>query len=393
MVDFSNTKVAFVRKSKKELRQSIQMFRVIGKPWVINAGKLLLHFALFIRFPIKWIIKPTIFKHFCGGENIEECQETISGLAYHNIKCILDYAAEGMNSEEDFDRVKDEVISNIKSARNNKNIPFCVFKPTGIANFNVLEKISAQKALSDSEEDMHSNIIYRFDQIFSAAHNYGVNVFVDAEESWIQKAIDDIVLEMMLKYNKERAIVQNTVQLYRTDRLKYLEETIEEAKNKQLFAGFKLVRGAYHEKERKRAIDLHYEIPVHQQKKETDKDYNASIKLCIQELDKVSVCIATHNEESCKLATSIMKSYKINNNDSRVYFSQLFGMSDHISFNLASNNYNVAKYLPYGTVRTVVPYLIRRAEENTSIAGQTSRELTLLTKELKRRKSIKTKPK
>jgi proline dehydrogenase len=338
-----------------------------------------------LYFPIP-IIRATIFKHFCGGENIEETAATTKRLAELNVKTILDYSVEGEQHESVFDANINEMQKSIEKAATNTNIPFAVFKPTGFGRFELLEKVNAKKQLSIQEKEEFERFTNRVDTLCQAAFKANVPVFIDAEETWIQNPVDELALEMMRKYNKEKAIVYNTAQLYRWDRIAYIKTLIATAKNEGFKVGLKLVRGAYIEKERERAEKMGYPDPMQKTKADTDRDYNLAQKICIENIETVSFCSGTHNEESALYLSQLMKEHHVSKNDSRIYFAQLLGMSDHISNNLAKADYNVAKYVPYGPVKDVTPYLIRRAEENTSIAGQTSRELQLIKKELERRR-------
>ncbi|MFZ4401620.1 MAG: proline dehydrogenase family protein [Bacteroidales bacterium] len=386
MQEFNNTEIAFSSKSKKELKRAYWLFKAIEKQWIVSFGNKMLAFALLIRFPIKWILKPTIFKHFCGGETIAECNHTINELGKSNIGSILDFSAEGNNNESDFDYVMNEIKEVIETSKTNRFIPFAVFKVTGLARIQLLEKINSKLELTISESDEFKKVQKRIDTICNSAFHAELPVFIDAEESWIQDTIDMLAIQMMEKYNHKNAIVYNTIQLYRNDRIDFLNKSIEKAKAQHYFVGFKLVRGAYMEKERERALSLGYSSPIHVSKEFTDKDYNKALEICIAHSDIVSICAGSHNEESNRLLTILINKNSFSKNDKKFYFAQLLGMSDHISFNLSHEGYKVAKYVPFGPVKSVLPYLIRRAQENTSIAGQTGRELNLIESELKRRK-------
>lgn len=386
-IDFSNTEIAFKSKSDKELNRAYWLFKMVGSPFFVGVGKALTSFALAIRFPIKWAVKPTIFKQFCGGETIADCKEIIGVLDNHGVGTILDYSLEGKESDKDLDATTDEVIKTIERARADEAIPFAVFKPTGISKFSTLEKANSNpdKVSGDLKVDFEKYLT-RMDQICAKAYELKVPVFVDAEDSWIQDAIDWSCEEMMIKYNQDQAIVYTTVQMYRWDRLEYLGRLLNLGREKGVRIGVKLVRGAYMEKERARAEEKGYKDPIQPNKAATDKDYDAALEFCINNLDVFELCAGSHNENSANVLAELLASNKVDNSDRRVYFAQLLGMSDHISFNLSNLGYNVAKYVPYGPVREVMPYLIRRAQENTSVAGQTSRELNLLKAERKRRK-------
>ncbi len=388
-VSFDNTEIAFSSQSNNDLKRSYWLFRLISNPTLVSIGKILTQIALAIYFPIKWIIKPTIFHQFCGGETVEESRKKIEELGKFNIKSVLDYSAEGKKSEDDFDNCTEECISIIKESAHNKNIGFLVFKPTGEGRMALLEKVSNGVLLTEIEKKEFDRVHERFNRICKSAHDAGVPVFVDAEETWIQRAVDVLANEMMSLYNKEKAIVFNTFQLYRTDRLEYLIDCFTLARRNNYFLGAKLVRGAYMEKERARAEKMNYPSPINESKEKTDSHYDSSLRFCMEHLDRISFCCASHNEKSSMLLINLMKEKNLPNNHPNIFFSQLLGMSDHISYNLASAGYNVSKYVPYGPVREVIPYLIRRAQENTSVKGQTGRELSLILREIERRKSGK----
>lgn len=385
MISFENTEIAFKSKSNSDLNKSYFLFNLIKRPSIVKIGSVLTEFAFNFRLPINGIVKATIFKQFCGGENIEECTETINKLSDFGIGAILDYSVEGKENESEFEKTKNETLNTLKKATQSANIPFCVFKVTGLSRFELLEQISANKELSETEKIEKNKIWERVDSICKSAFENSVPIFIDAEESWIQPAIDELAETMMAKYNTKSAIVYNTFQLYRKDRLDYLISSIEKANNKKYFLGAKLVRGAYMEKERDRAQKLNYPSPINPSKEATDSMYNNALNLCVENINTVSICAGTHNETSSLALVELMEKKSISKNDKRIYFSQLFGMSEHISFNLAKQGYNVAKYLPYGPVKDVLPYLIRRAQENTSVEGQTGRELSLIIKEKERR--------
>jgi len=383
---FDNTEVAFAYRTDKELRKAGFLFSVIKYPWMVKAGKVLLNTALFIHFPVKWFLKPTIFGHFCGGETVTECNKTIETLGKYNIKTILDYSSEGSEDEKSFDLTVNEIIRIIDAAALSHAIPFAVFKPTGIARFGLLEQVAKQITLNASESSEFEKVKKRFDRICDHAAQMGIPVFVDAEESWIQDAVDELVVEMMLRYNQQKPIVFNTLQMYRCDRPDYLKRLTETARQKNFFVGLKLVRGAYMEKERLRAARLNYPSPVYASKPQTDAAYNNAVEYCFLNSDIITFCNGTHNELSCALLTELINKNNLKHNDPHFWFAQLYGMSDHISFNLSKEGHNVCKYLPYGPVKSVMPYLIRRAEENTSIAGQTGRELQMIETEMRRRR-------
>lgn len=343
--------------------------------------------ALKLRLPISAPIKATIFRQFCGGESIAECDRTISDLGKFGIGTILDYSVEGKTSDEDFDQTVDIIIQTIHRAANDPHIPFAVFKVTGIGRHDLIEKASTHGYTPTSEEKAEIDVIVsRINRICHAAHEAGTSVFIDAEESWIQDAIDQWTFDMMLKYNKERCIVFNTLQMYRHDRLAFLRDCLELAQKHQVKYGIKLVRGAYMEKERARAIEKGYLSPIQATKADTDKDYNIALKEILENRSVFSLCAGTHNEDSSELLMNLMQEAQIDPQSEQFYFAQLLGMSNHISYNVAHAKYHVAKYVPFGPVKEVLPYLLRRADENTSVAGQTGRELSLIIKELDRRK-------
>ncbi len=343
--------------------------------------------ALKLRLPVNFIIKRTIFKQFCGGETINECTKTIHTLGAHQIGTILDYSVEGKIKEDDFDQTAKIIIQTIKKAASEKSIPFAVFKITGISEFSLLEKAAENRnSLTTSEEKMLNQVKSRINDICLNAKQMGVPVFIDAEESWVQDIIDQWAFEMMLLYNKEKCIVYNTIQMYRHDRLEYLKACFYRAKEANISYGIKLVRGAYMEKERIRAEEMSYPSPIQPNKEACDRDYDLALDYILDKINYFSLVAGTHNEESSKKLAISLSERNISRNDSRIYFAQLLGMSDHISFNLAHHKFNVAKYVPFGPVKEVMPYLLRRADENTSVAGQTGRELSLIKKELQERK-------
>lgn len=387
MVSFDNTQIAFISKSDSDLKKSFFLFKLMSKPMLVKYGGGLAPLGLKLGF--KGLIKNTIFKQFVGGENITDCGKTIEQLAKYNIGTILDYSVEGKESEKDFDACCKETIETIHRAKGDKNIPFCVFKVTGLARFDLLEKVTAKQTLTKAETEEYERVKQRVNQICKEAHDNNKPLFIDAEESWIQQAIDDLANENMARYNKNAAIVYNTFQLYRKDRLDYLKHSFEIGKANGYHVGAKLVRGAYMEKERDRAKEKGYPSPIQDTKENSDRDYNLALEFCVQHIDRMGLCAGTHNEKSSLVLVDLMTKNNIASSDKRIYFSQLLGMSDHISYNLTQNNYNVAKYVPYGPVKEVLPYLIRRAQENTSVKGQTGRELSLIIKEKERRKSAK----
>ena len=386
MISFDNTEVAFSSKSNRDLKRAYWLFRIIASPSIVKFGKKATNLALNLRLPISAPIKATIFRQFCGGETIAECDRTIADLGKFGIGTILDYSVEGKTSDEDFDQTVDIIIQTIHRAANDPHIPFAVFKVTGIGRHDLIEKASTPGYTPSTVEQAEIDVIVsRIDLICKAAHEAGTSVFIDAEESWIQDAIDQWTFDMMLKYNKEKCIVFNTLQMYRHDRLAFLNDCISLAKENNVKYGIKLVRGAYMEKERARAIEKGYPSPIQATKADTDKDYNAALKVILDNRSIFSLCAGTHNEDSSELLMNFMQEAQIDPQSEQFYFAQLLGMSDHISYNVAHAKYHVAKYVPFGPVKEVLPYLLRRADENTSVAGQTGRELSLIMKELDRR--------
>jgi proline dehydrogenase len=384
MLSFDNTEVAFSGKSNSELKWAHRLFKLIGNNKLIVFGKWATNFALAIKLPITGIIKKTIFKQFCGGENVEECKTVINKLDEYRIGTILDYSVEAKANEEELEGCCQELERGIKLASGAKEIPFVVFKVSGVAALSLLEKYNSEIPVNSAEYDA---AYARVERLCKAAYKANTPIFIDAEETWVQETIDRIAEEMMVKYNKEKAIVYNTLQLYRWDRLEALKNFHKIAKEKGYHLGVKLVRGAYMEKERERAEEKSYKSPIQVDKAATDRDYDLAIAYCAE--NSIALCAGTHNEESSLLLVKYMQENKLDKSDSNFYFAQLLGMSDHISFNLSKQGFNVAKYVPYGPVKEVIPYLIRRAEENTSVAGQTSRELGLISLEMKRRSLLK----
>jgi len=385
-LDFQDTAVAFADKSDAQLREKYRLFKLLNSPFLNALGSTAARFALSIGLPVEGLIKATIFEQFCGGETIEESEPVIQLLANSHIGTILDYSVEGKATEEDFDRTKDEIIRTIDRAKDDPKIPFSVFKVTGIAPLGTLERISNKKKLDAKSQAKCERIHRRVAEICEHAYEIGQPVFVDAEDSWIQDAIDRMAAEMMDRFNRERPIVFNTLQMYRTDRLQYLKEFRRQAKLDGYIPAVKLVRGAYMEKERERAAQKGYPSPIHATKAGTDADYDAAIEYCLKHVDTMAFVAATHNEESAHLLAEQMYQKDIPPDHPNVFFSQLYGMGDNLSYVLADNGYNVSKYVPYGPVADAIPYLIRRAQENSAAAGQVSRELELIARELKRRK-------
>ncbi|MEM0939571.1 MAG: proline dehydrogenase family protein [Bacteroidota bacterium] len=388
-INFDDSKTAFAYKSTTDLRKSHFVFSIMGKPWMVDLGTWLTNFALSIKLPVKGIIRYTLFDQFCGGESIIECGATIQHLGNENVHTILDYSVEGLKNEDGYNDVKKEALKVVDYASTNNNIPFCVLKLSGLGPTELMAKAQNDEKLFELEKTKLYYCEHRVDEIISKAAEKGLMVMIDAEESWFQNFIDGVAYRMMEKYNKERIVVFNTYQLYRHDVLDRMKRGLSRAENGDYHLGVKLVRGAYMEKERERAEEMGYESPIHEKKKGVDEDYDTALEICIKCIGRVGVCVGTHNEDSCKHMVHLMDEYGISPGDKRIYFAQLLGMSDNISFKLAGLGYNVAKYVPYGPVEKVLPYLFRRAEENSSIAGQSRREYTLVKKELKRRKQEK----
>ena len=387
MLSFENTEIAFKSKSTPDLKRAYWLFKIVSSPSIVKIGKVATNFALSLGLPIRKIVKSTIFKQFCGGESIEDCRNKMEELATYKVGTILDYSIEGKTTNEDFEKTVEIIIQTIQEGRNKKNIPFAVFKVTGIGSINLLEKASEKEGvLNEAQIQELEGIKNRIERICAAAHSAMIPVFIDAEESWIQAIIDSWALKMMQKYNLEKAIVYNTLQMYRHDRLEFLTRCSENAKKHGIKYGIKLVRGAYMEKERERAQKLGYPSPIYPDKNASDDAYNTALKFILEHEMLFALCAGTHNEESSMLLTQELERKQISRDNDKFYFAQLLGMSDHISFNLADAGYKVAKYVPFGPVKEVIPYLLRRADENTSVAGQTSRELSLIIKELDRRK-------
>jgi proline dehydrogenase len=388
LIHFDDTAVAFSYKSDSRLKKANFIFTVVNHPSISSLATAAVKVALTLRLPIKGLIRSTVFDHFCGGETIVKSEETIQRLAQFHVGTILDYSVEGAETEEGFDNTANEILRTFDKAKNNPAVPFCVFKLTGMAEFSLLEKIQSGGLLSEMEKVAFEHVRNRVDKICAKAYELKVPILIDAEDTWIQNTIDVLVYEMMEKYNKEQAIVFNTYQMYRVDMLNKLKEAFHRAAMLGYYLGVKMVRGAYMEKERDRAEKMNYPDPIHPSKEATDDCYNKGLAFCLDNKQRVALVSGTHNEYSNQYLAVLMQKHGLKENDSRVWFAQLLGMSDNISFNLAKAGYNVAKYVPYGPVEAVMPYLLRRAAENTSVAGQSSRELALIRKELKRRKSI-----
>ncbi len=385
-LSFEDTEIAFRHSSNSDLKRAYWLFKVINVNFLVKIGPPVTNFAIKIGLPIKGIIKATIFKHFCGGETIAECDKTIENLNRGGVGTILDYSIEGEDDEHVFDNTHDEIIRTIERAATDKAVPITVFKITGVGRFSLLEKLDEKASLTNDEQAEWEKVQARVLAICEKAHAKNIPVMIDAEESWIQETIDGLALDMMQRFNKQKAIVYNTYQLYRHDKLQSIKDDHQVAVKSGFILGAKLVRGAYMEKERKRAEEKGYLSPIQPDKQSADKDYDAALDYCTDHIDAIAFVAGTHNEESCRLLAELLDKKNIDHKNPHVYFSQLLGMSDNLSFNLAHSQYNVAKYVPYGPIKAVLPYLFRRAQENTAIAGQMSRELSLIVKEVKRRK-------
>ncbi|WP_396601113.1 proline dehydrogenase family protein [Algibacter sp. R77976] len=385
---FDNTEVAFSLKSDSELERAYFLFKMISIEPLVRIGTAATNFAIKAHLPIEGLIRSTVFDHFCGGVNEDDCLSVIDNMYSKGVSSVLDYSVEGKENEKEFDAAKDKILKIIDFAKDIDAIPIAVFKPTGFGRIYLYEKIGNGENLTSEEESEWQRVVERFDTVCNKAKENDVAVLIDAEESWMQDAADDLVTKMMQKYNTEKPIVYNTLQMYRHDRLAFLKKEHEKANVGKYFLGYKLVRGAYMEKENDRAEDNGYKSPICESKALTDENFNQALRYMINNIDCMSLFAGTHNEDSSYLLMELMNEKELANNDTRIWFGQLYGMSDHISYNLANNGYNVAKYIPFGPVKDVMPYLIRRAEENTSVAGQTGRELALLSKEKKRRKNL-----
>lgn len=386
-VSFDDTEAAFRRKDDKSLNKAYWIFRVIANNFLTRIGPPLTNFAFKAGLPITGIIRKTFFQHFCGGESIAGCRPAILQLATQGVSTILDYSVEGEESEASFDETCEEILRTVTYAKVNQNISFCVFKPTGLGSFDLYKKVSASETLSPDETAAYNRVKARIERICQACYYAGMKLLIDAEHSWIQDAIDDLTRDMMRRFNREKIVVYNTYQIYRHDKLASLKADHAVAETDGFMLGAKLVRGAYMEIERERAEEKGYPSPIQPNKPATDHDYDQALLFCLDHIDRVGLMAGTHNEASSQLLATEMDKRGLMRNHPNIHFAQLLGMSDHISFNLGEGGYNVAKYMPYGPVKAVMPYLFRRAAENTSVAGQTSRELQLIIKEKKRRKA------
>jgi len=382
---FNNTETAFKLKTDSQLERAYFLFKMIANEPLVRIGTAATRFALNLHLPVEGLIRSTVFDHFCGGISEEDCMPVVDSLHEVCVHSVLDYSVEGKEEDAQFDATLAKVIELTKFAEHKEAMPFSVFKPTGLGRFKIWEKVSAKQTLTELEEARWQRIQQRYDEVCKVAHECSISLLIDGEESWMQDAADELCEAMMEKYNKETPIVFNTLQCYRWDRLDYIKKAHKRAKAEGYKLGFKVVRGAYMEKENDRAEALGYPTPICASKQATDDHFNEVMKYILDNLQDISLFLGTHNENSNYLAMEIIDAKGFMKNDPRIWFGQLYGMSDHISYNLAKAGFNVAKYIPFGPVKDVMPYLIRRAEENTSVAGQTSRELTLLKREKERR--------
>ncbi len=387
-MDFNNTQTAFAYKSNRELIRDYQIFRLINIGWLVEVGTKTASrmMDMGIKTPVALGMRPTVYAVFCGGDSLELATKKINHLYQYGVQSILDYGVEGKEREEDFQRTEDAIRQAIFFAKNYNAVDIVCSKFTGLIPLSILEKLHAKETLTAAEEKIFASAKTRIYSLAQLAYDNNVSLFVDAEESWIQEPLDDLTRDLMLKFNKEKPIIYNTVQLYRKDRLDFLKQEIDKARQAGIIYAVKLVRGAYMEKEEIRAAKMGYENPIQVSKQHTDTDYDEAVKFAIENIGHTAICVATHNEESTTLATQLMQKHQLPNNHPHIHFSQLLGMSDHITFNLAKEGYNTSKYMPYGPVKDVIPYLIRRAQENTSVSGQMGRELKLLKQEVRRRK-------
>ena len=389
-INFEDTKTAFRIKSDRDLRRAYVLFKLISYPILVKIGNPVIRLFSALRIPVGWIVKPTAFKHFVGGETLEDCQPAVEKLKTANVYSILDYSVEGKETEKAINAALEETLRAVKNAGSNPDIPFAVFKPTAFGSHKALEILSSDKTPDRTSQEEGEKFRDRIGILCRTAFENDIPIMIDAEDTYIQHFIDRVVIEMMQKYNRERTIVFNTYQMYRHDRIDILKADIKKAREEKFFLGAKFVRGAYMERERARAARMGYQDPIQPDKEHTDRDYNLALKISIENLDVVSIFNGTHNEKSSMYLTELMKEHGVEPSDKRIWFSQLYGMSEHISFNLSAAGFNVAKYVPYGPVRYVLPYLMRRVEENTSVKGQTGRELALIKKERQRRKTNET---
>lgn len=381
---FEDTKTAFRLMSNNDLRKAYGLFKSVANPSLVTFGAWFLKFGKHLP-GMRYLLKNTIYSHFCGGETITDSLQTVEKLHTQNVYSILDFSVEGKEEEAEYDHCRDEILRNVDLSRQRKEIPFVVFKPTGFGNIQLYTKVSEGKELTDAEKVSWQRIVERFDSVCRRAYDNDVTIMIDAEESWLQPAADKLAEDLMQRYNQHKCIVVNTLQMYRHDRLAYLKSEFERAKQGNYKIGYKVVRGAYIEKEQDRAAKLGYPSPIQPNKEATDHDYNQALEFITAHHDTISLFAGTHNEVSSKLLMDLIDQHGFSHDYHKMWFGQLLGMSDNISFVVADKGYNVAKYVPYGPLNDVMPYLMRRAQENTSVAGQSSRELLLIEKELHRR--------
>jgi len=386
-LNFDNTEIAFSYLSNRELIKEYYIFKILNQPGLSKLGKSFTMKAFDLGLPITGLVKDTIFDAFVGGETIEESEPEIGMLQDNNVGTILDYGVEAKNDEKQLNGIAGHIESIVRQVYRDQqyHVNACA-KISAFANNELLEKVSNKTTLTAEENELWERVLARTNTVCAAAHECNVALYLDAEESWIQPAIDLIVETMMERYNTEKPIIFQTVQLYRHDRLDYLKTLHTTAKDKGYILAVKLVRGAYMEKERERAKELGYKSPIQPDKAATDSDYNRAVEYCLEHIDEICMCLATHNEESNYFLEELLQHQGISKHHPHIITAQLFGMGDHITFNMAADGYHAVKYLPYGPVKELLPYLLRRANENSSVDGQASRELSLLKKEIKRRK-------
>ena len=383
---FENTETAFAVKSDSELERAFFLFRMIANEPLVRIGTMMTNFAIKAQLPVEGLIRSTVFDHFCGGVNEEDCLPVVEKMYSKGVCSVLDYSVEAKEDEAQFDAALDKTLKILEFVKEKDSMPFAVFKPSGFGRFELYEKLGAGEAFTEAEQAEWDRVVQRYEQVCAKTQEMEVRLLIDAEESWMQHAADALVERLMKKYNTNKPYIYSTLQMYRVDRMDYLKEQHQKAKEGGYYLGYKLVRGAYLEKENERAEALGYPTPICASKDETDANYNAAVAYIMDNLKEISLFAGTHNEASSKLIVDGMTDRELDNADQNIWFGQLYGMSDHISYNLSAKGYNVAKYLPFGPVRDVMPYLIRRAEENTSVAGQTNRELELIRRERIRRK-------
>ena len=384
-LNFNDTATAYADRTNFELRKARSLFRLFSFKPLVDAGGSMTELALKMRLPVKPLVKYTIFDQFVGGRTLRECEKNIDRLARYGVETILDYGVEAKHSEIEYDRTKEQILEQIDFVRTKDNVRIIAIKITGLGRFGLFQKIHEDQPLTEHQQEEFSRVFDRVNDICKAAAEADMELFIDAEETWIQKPLDDLVDQMMALYNKTKPVVYNTFQLYRHDRLDFLKVSHDKAQQLGYILGAKLVRGTYMEKERNRALQMGYPSPIHENKEAVDKDYNEALEYCLNHMDNISFCCATHNEDSCKYLAELILQKGVNRRHPHVFFSQLYGMGEHITFNLAKADYRVTKLMPYGPVQDAVPYLVRRAQENSSVDGQVGRELALIEKEMRRR--------